>query len=1307
MLRVTDVVCAVLVLSLLPWVRAGLPRGVWREVVVWGTVVFAVGAAVAAFVPTPCGPDVACGAPSVQVQLGVHDLSSIVSDAGLYAGVAAAWLATRGTGPTWFRRTAWWLFWVGGVVSSVAYQYAQRHGGLVRSGRHRAARPHRRHLRLDRGALGLRRHGRPARPGGLGHIGGPDGLTFRYLRATATTSHHTRGDGGLMSEKHRAERRLHLRVTDDDRWPDRFAAATFLFASFVFVVALVPPWRAYFDRSNDVVSLLTAPVVPSLVYASLLFVVAVALRRRLRAAWWVLVLWWMVVPQIARIVVIADGEDVVLAVIGFVLVAVVLVLAVWVRPQFVARNVSGSLLAALAVFLLGGAVMLLGGAAMVSAFGRSPGYTASVAFVCDAMLADLGRLGFDSSVHAPGWVRLVIGLFGAVVVLTAATLLFRAPRDTRSLDVADEAQVRAMLRDFGDHDSLGYFATRRDKSVVWDTGGPGAARAGVSYRVIGSVSLASGNPVGDPQYWPDAIGRWREEARSNGWSLAVMGAGDEGAAVYAAAGLTMLEIGDEAIVDLGEFSLNGPGMKAVRQAVSRLQRRGYTARVQRHATLTDQDFTDLGEAAAQWRGDGGDERGFSMALGRLADPLDGQCVLVEARDGDGRLRGFLSFVPWGRTGLSLDLMRRDPTADNGLIELMVASLAGQAATFGIGPVSLNFAMFREAFERGARIGAGPVARLWRQGLLLASRTWQLESLYRSNAKYLPEWQPRFLGFEYASDLPRVGTAAGSAEGFLTAPSISMLRRRREGAEVLDTSGAAYAAAVLDLIPPARDVVAEALSIDHLPDQMRVRRRKLERIRDAGIDPYPVTTPRTHTLAQVREEVGELPPDTGTGIRVSVVGRVLLKRDMGGVGFAKLRDGSGDLQVMVDRGRVGEEQLAFWEQSVDLGDHVGVTGEVITTHKGELSVDAESVRLTSKSLRPLPDKRLGLTDPDARVRARYVDLIVRPDARTVAYQRAAVVRSVRDSLHARGYTEVETPILQSIHGGANARPFETHINAYDLDLFLRIATELHLKRLLVGGMEKVFELGRQFRNEGADFKHNPEFTSLEVYETYGDYDTMRVLTQEIIQEAAVAIYGEPLARRTDPDGQVVEYDLSGDWPVKTICEAVSEALGEEVTADTPMPELRSHAERIGLELDLDPSWGFVLEEIYGELCEGQTTTPVFYTDFPKENAPLTRPHRDDPRLAEKWDLVIFGAEQGTAYSELVDPVDQRERLVQQSLLAAAGDAEAMQVDEDFLAALEYGMPPTGGMGLGVDRLVMNLTGLSIRDTILFPLVKPNR
>ena len=1093
----------------------------------------------------------------------------------------------------------------------------------------------------------------------------------------------------------------------DDRWPDRFAAAMLFFSLFVLVISVVLPWRRYFAHQYDVISMLTIPVLPGFVYAALLAVMAVALRRRLRAAWWLLLIWWLIVPEVIRIVSLATGGSR-LQILGLVLMGAVIVIAIRSRAQFTARGVPGSVPAAVAVFLLGGVVMLVLGTFLIDRFGQTPSVGAAAIHVLDAMLGEVGQLGASArdTVTSPLWVRGVLGLLGAAVVLTSAYLLFRPPRDTRTLDAADEARLRTLLRDFGDHDSLGYFATRRDKSVVWDTGDPATAQAGVSYRVIGSVSLASGNPRGNPLHWPVAIEAWRRHARTNGLSLAVMAAGDEGAAAFGEAGLTAYEIGDEAILDMRTFSLQGPGMKAVRQSVSRLQRRGYTTRVLRHSELDAAAFATLTAGAAQWRGDGGDERGFSMALGRLGDPLDGDCVMVQAHDETGKIRGFLSFVPWGRNGVSLDLMRRDPTADNGLVELMVSSLAERAAQFGVGRVSLNFAMFREAFERGAEIGAGPIARLWRQALLLASRNWQLESLYRSNAKYQPTWQPRFICFEYASDLPRVGTAAGSAEGFLTRPSLSLLHRKHGSANELTGADAAYAAAVTAQIPPERDLLAEAMSAERLPEQMRVRRDKLDRIRASGIDPYPVGYPRTHTLARVRSETGDLPPDTHTGRTVSITGRVLLKRKLGRLGFATLRDGTGDLQVLVALDRVGQQSYQLWQHDIDLGDQVGVTGEVITTKHGELSVFADSLQLTSKSLRPLPDKHKGLTDPEARVRARYVDLIMRPEARRIAYTRATVVRSVRDSLHRRGFTEVETPILQLIHGGANARPFETHINAYDLDLYLRIATELHLKRLVVGGIEKVFEIGRQFRNEGADFKHNPEFTSLEVYGTYGDYNTMRVLTQEIIQEAAVAVYGTPIARRPGPDGTIVEYDLSGDWPVKTICQALSEKLGEEITPDTPLAELHRHAVAIGLELDPDAGWGFVLEEIYSELCEATTTTPVFYTDFPKENSPLTRTHRVDPRLAEKWDLVIFAAEQGTAYSELIDPLDQRMRLVSQSLLAAAGDAEAMQVDEDFLAALEYGMPPTGGMGLGIDRLVMNLTGLSIRDTILFPLVRPS-
>lgn len=1107
------------------------------------------------------------------------------------------------------------------------------------------------------------------------------------------------------------DRRLRFRESRllDDRWPDRFAAAAFGFATFVLVAAAVPALRRYFSQPDDVMSTLSIPIVPNLVYASLLAVLGVGLLRRLRAAWWVLVVWLLTLPEIDRILTLVVGDGSVVVVLGLVLVGAALVLAVRVRGQFAARGVRGNGLRALVVFLAGGVVTVVVGAVLTVRFGSAGDAGSAAVHVLDSMLGDVGRavLDLDSGVTSPLWVRGIVGVLGAGTVLGAAYVLFRAPEFTQTLDAADEARVRTLLREFGGEDSLGYFATRRDKAVVWDSGDPATARAGVSYRVFGSVALASGNPVGDPARWDAAIARWRGLARANGWSLAVMGAGERGAQAFDEAGLVAFEIGDEAILDMRSFSLNGPGMKPVRQAAHRLQRRGYVTRVSRHRQLDAARFAELEASASVWRGDGGDERGFSMALGRLGDPLDGDCVLVEARDADGALRGFLSFVPWGRNGLSLDLMRRDPSADNGLVELLVASLAERAGAFGVARVSLNFAMFREAFERGAQVGAGPMARLWRQGLLLASRNWQLESLYRSNAKYLPEWAPRFICFEYTSDLPRVGVAAGNAEGFLAAPSLSLLRRRgaQEGAGALERAGAEYAAEVEALIPAQPDALAEALSVEGLPEQVRVRREKLDRLRGQGVDPYPVGYPRTHTLAAVRAQAGELPGDTATGTVVSVTGRVLLKRDTGKLSFATLRDGSGDLQVMVALDGVGQEALDHWKRDIDLGDQVGVTGEVITSRRGELTVKATSFALTSKALRPLPDKHKGLTDPEARVRARHVDLIIRPQAREVAYLRSAVVASVRDSLHRRGFVEVETPMLQLIHGGANARPFETHINAYDLDLYLRIATELHLKRLIVGGMEKVFEIGKQFRNEGADFKHNPEFTSLELYETYGDYHTMRVLTQQIIQEAATAVYGAPVARHTDADGQVTEYDLSGDWPVKPLTVAVSEALGEEVTLDTPVEVLHAHAQRIGLELEPDLSWGFTLEELYGELCEGQTTTPVFYTDFPKENAPLTRTHREHPQLAEKWDLVIFGSEQGTAYSELIDPVDQRARLVAQSLLAAAGDAEAMQVDEDFLTALEYGMPPTGGMGMGIDRLVMNLTGLGIRDTILFPLVKP--
>ena len=484
--------------------------------------------------------------------------------------------------------------------------------------------------------------------------------------------------------------------------------------------------------------------------------------------------------------------------------------------------------------------------------------------------------------------------------------------------------------------------------------------------------------------------------------------------------------------------------------------------------------------------------------------------------------------------------------------------------------------------------------------------------------------------------------------------------------------------------------------------MQVRLAKLDRIRAAGGDPYPVGFPRTKTIAEIRDKYPDLEPDTETGEMVGVTGRVVLSRIGGKLCFATIRDGSGDIQVMISLDRVGEQALAAWKSDVDLGDHIGVEGEVIASRSGELSVLANSYAITAKALRPLPDKHAGLSDPEARVRQRYLDLIINPAARRMAELRATVTRSLREELHARGFLEAETPVLQVLHGGANARPFITRSNAYDIELYLRIALELYLKRLVVGGLEKVYEIGRIFRNEGADATHNPEFTMLEAYEAYGDYNTIGTLTRELIQAAATAALGSTVVRR--PDGS--EHDIGGEWPSVTVHEAVSRALGEEITPDTSEATMRQLSDRVGIHQD--PKWnrGQVLLELYEHLVEARTVAPTFYRDFPVEVSPLTREHRADPRLAEKWDLVAFGAEIGTGYSELVNPVQQRERLTAQSLLAAGGDPEAMQLDEDFLRALEYGMPPSGGVGVGTDRLLIMFTGASIRETILFPTVRPD-
>jgi lysyl-tRNA synthetase class 2 len=493
----------------------------------------------------------------------------------------------------------------------------------------------------------------------------------------------------------------------------------------------------------------------------------------------------------------------------------------------------------------------------------------------------------------------------------------------------------------------------------------------------------------------------------------------------------------------------------------------------------------------------------------------------------------------------------------------------------------------------------------------------------------------------------------------------------------------------------------------LPEQFRIRRDKRARLLAEGADPYPVAIERTHTLAEVRAAHPNLPTDTATDDIVAVAGRVIFARNSGKLCFATLQDGDGaTLQVMISLDKVGRESLDAWKADVDLGDIVYVHGNVISSRRGELSVLADTWRMAAKSLRPLPVAHKEMSE-ESRVRQRYVDLIVRPQARTVARQRIAVIRAIRGALERRGFLEVETPILQTLAGGAAARPFVTHSNALDIDLYLRIAPELFLKRCIVGGFDKVFELNRVFRNEGADSTHSPEFSMLETYQTYGTYDDSAIVTRELIQEVADEAIGTrqlPL-----PDGSV--YDIDGEWASIQMYPSLSAALGEEITPDTTVDRLRAIADRLGVEIpdNRDPSFyghGKLVEELWEHAVGNSLTAPTFVKDFPVETTPLTRQHRSIPGVTEKWDLYLRGVELATGYSELNDPVVQRERFAAQARAAAAGDDEAMALDEDFLTALEYGMPPCTGTGMGIDRLLMSLTGLSIRETVLFPIVRPH-
>ena len=481
------------------------------------------------------------------------------------------------------------------------------------------------------------------------------------------------------------------------------------------------------------------------------------------------------------------------------------------------------------------------------------------------------------------------------------------------------------------------------------------------------------------------------------------------------------------------------------------------------------------------------------------------------------------------------------------------------------------------------------------------------------------------------------------------------------------------------------------------EQVQVRRQKLADLQAAGNDPFTLTKfPQDAYSADLKEEFKELPNETDSGKLVALAGRMMSKRVMGKASFAHLRDDKGDIQLYVRRDELGDEAYAAFKK-LDVGDIIGVKGEVFRTKTGELSARAEEITLLAKSLRPLPEKFHGLTDTETRYRQRYVDLIVNPEVRRTFVLRSQIIKSVREILDGRDFLEVETPIMHSIAGGAAARPFITYHNALDMQLYMRIAPELYLKRLIVGGMERVYELGRVFRNEGIDIKHNPEFTMVEIYQAYADYNDLMHLTETIVSQTAQKVLG---TMKISYEGQ--EIDLTPPWNRMTMIEAVAKYTGQDFSGIKDLDEARKMADAINVPYEKTFGIGKIINACFEEHVEEKLIQPTFITGHPKEISPLAKSSEADPEITDRFEGFIYAREICNGFSELNDPIDQRERFQKQVEDRAAGDDEAHMMDDDFVTALEYGLPPTGGLGIGIDRLVMFLTdSSSIRDVIFFP------
>ncbi len=1023
-----------------------------------------------------------------------------------------------------------------------------------------------------------------------------------------------------------------------------------------------------------------------------LVVLARQIYRQKRRAWWVAT--------------ILTGIGIVLAVFGGQLILFVIMVLAFVgllirRDEFRAEADPPTIVRLLiwipiyVVFLLAvGGVMLL-----ANRHHLRPRLTLSGWI--DSVFGRVVGVGSDYRFDDPTFERtyavLMIAL-GIIGILLLAFFFFRPIIQRADHTTEEWEHAQRLVRQYG-WDTLAYFVLRPDKSFFFSSDG----EAMLAYGYRGGYALVSGDPVGRPESIPLLLEEFFTMCRKNAWKFAFLAVREADVPLYERFGLHALYMGDEAIIHPDTFDLDGHDMRKVRQTARRFEKAGYTYEFMTEAECDRNLMLRLNQISADWRGDKPEE-GFTTALSQDMTGAYPDCGIAVAFDAENVPMGFMHLIPCfgDEPGYSLDIMRYERDAPNGIMEYLIASTAISLGRRGITRLSSNFAAFGRLLDDDLDFQG--LQRVARWGVKKLSKVYQADNLRTFNTRFQPHWLPRVIVYRDARDMASIGLLYLGAERILRLPGLGLILEPRARNKTPPMTGSIKHAPLGAGTRPRSRMISEPISPDDLGQTplFQARVSEANKMREDGIEPWPILTdfaPDT-TVRELRDRYGEIEPDTETGATVSIGGRVLALRKYGALTFGDIRDRTGEIQIYVRRDRTKAEEFSAFAK-VKVGDFIGVTGEVMTTKTGELSIRPTRILLTSKALRALPDRSDGFTDPELRARHRYLDLIMNDDARERAIGRSKAIATIREFMAEHEFIEVETAILQNIPGGAAAKPFITHHNALHIDIYLRIALELQLKRLIVGGLERVFELSRTFRNEGIDNRHNPEFTMMEAYCTYMDYWSMMTFTEEMVARVATAVTG----------GTVVtiggrEMDLTPPWERITMVDAITRETGLDLHLDQPIEVIRERVESYGVETE--PNWGGgrILDEIYDEHVQSKIWGPVFLHDYPAETSPLAKQHRDNPLYAERFEVITAGREMVNSYTEQNDPIVQREALMAQMGNREAGDDEAERIDFDFLRAMEHAMPPLGGMGIGIDRLVMLLTDTDhIKDVILFPTYRP--